>query len=117
MAGSAPHRRAGRTGSRLANPDRTHPPTGRALRHAAAATDRGSRSPCCPSGGTLEEDGGGMELKPGYKQTEVGVIPEEWDVEPCWRVSKVITVGIVVKPTQYYEKHGVPALRSANIRE
>ena len=54
-----------------------------------------------------------MELKPGYKQTEVGVIPEEWDVEPCWRVSKVITVGIVVKPTQYYEKHGVPALRSA----
>jgi len=23
-----------------------------------------------------------MELKPGYKQTEVGVIPEEWDVTP-----------------------------------
>jgi type I restriction enzyme S subunit len=23
-----------------------------------------------------------MELKPGYKQTEVGVIPEEWDVKP-----------------------------------
>ena len=21
-----------------------------------------------------------MELKPGYKQTEVGVIPEDWDV-------------------------------------
>ena len=21
-----------------------------------------------------------MEVKPGYKQTEVGVIPEEWDV-------------------------------------
>jgi type I restriction enzyme, S subunit len=58
-----------------------------------------------------------MEVKPGYKQTEVGVIPEEWEVEPCRRVSKVITVGIVVKPTQYYQKHGVPALRSANIRE
>ena len=23
-----------------------------------------------------------MEVKPGYKQTEVGVIPEEWEVEP-----------------------------------
>ena len=22
-----------------------------------------------------------MEVKPGYKQTEVGVIPEEWDAE------------------------------------
>jgi type I restriction enzyme S subunit len=25
-------------------------------------------------------DGGGMEVRPGYKQTEVGVIPEDWDV-------------------------------------
>ena len=23
-----------------------------------------------------------MEVKPGYKQTEVGIIPEEWDVSP-----------------------------------
>ena len=23
-----------------------------------------------------------MEVKPGYKQTEVGVIPEEWNVFP-----------------------------------
>ena len=23
-----------------------------------------------------------MEVRPGYKQTEVGVIPEDWDVEP-----------------------------------
>ena len=23
-----------------------------------------------------------MEVKPGYKQTEVGVIPEDWEVEP-----------------------------------
>ena len=28
----------------------------------------------------LKKMGCGMELKPGYKQTEVGVIPEEWDV-------------------------------------
>ena len=24
---------------------------------------------------------GGMELKPGYKETEVGVIPEDWEVQ------------------------------------
>ena len=28
----------------------------------------------------LKKMGAVMEVKPGYKQTEVGVIPEEWDV-------------------------------------
>ena len=38
---------------------------------------------------------------------------------PIWTrvLSDLITVGIVVRPTQYYTKQGVPALRSANIRE
>ena len=26
-----------------------------------------------------------MEVRPGYKQTEVGVIPEDWEVEPLKR--------------------------------
>ena len=29
-----------------------------------------------------------MEVKPGYKQTEVGVIPEEWEVKPLKRISR-----------------------------
>ena len=53
----------------------------------------------------------------GYKQTEVGVIPEDWDTTQCSEVSERIMVGIVIRPTQYYVRHGVPALRSANIRE
>ena len=24
-----------------------------------------------------------MEVRPGYKQTEVGVIPEDWEVRSC----------------------------------
>ena len=28
-----------------------------------------------------------MEVKPGYKQTEVGVIPEEWEVRATLRLS------------------------------
>ncbi len=42
----------------------------------------GSRNPRRPRGRTPQEDGGGMEVKPGYKQTEVGVIPEEWECSP-----------------------------------
>jgi type I restriction enzyme, S subunit len=58
-----------------------------------------------------------MEVRPGYRRTEVGVIPEEWNVRPCSEVSERIMVGIVIRPTQYYVPYGVPAFRSANIRE
>jgi type I restriction enzyme S subunit len=58
-----------------------------------------------------------MEVKPGYKQTEVGVIPEDWDIRPCSELSERITVGIVIRPAQYYVRGGIPAFRSANIRE
>jgi restriction endonuclease S subunit len=58
-----------------------------------------------------------MELKAGYKQTEVGVIPEDWEIRKCSDLSERIMVGIVIRPSQYYTRDGVPALRSANIRE
>jgi type I restriction enzyme S subunit len=58
-----------------------------------------------------------MELRRGYKRSEVGIIPEEWDVHSCSEVSERIMVGIVIRPAQYYVPHGVPAFRSANIRE
>lgn len=32
-----------------------------------------------------------MEVKAGYKQTEVGVIPEEWDVRPVGLMGEVVT--------------------------
>src|SRR5688572_18482673 len=58
--------------------------------HVAALSypvDRRDRSPRRPRGRAPEEDGSGMEVKPGYKQTEVGVIPEEWDVRALPNVS------------------------------
>lgn len=58
-----------------------------------------------------------MELKPGYKQTEIGLIPDDWLLHSCSEVTCLITVGIVIRPKQYYATEGVPALRSANIRE
>ena len=58
-----------------------------------------------------------MGVKPGYKQTDVGVIPEEWEAAPCSELCDRIMVGIVIRPAQYYVRDGVPAFRSANIRE
>jgi len=34
-----------------------------------------------------------MEVKPGYKQTEIGVIPEEWDLDHVERIATVTTGG------------------------
>ena len=51
------------------------------------------------------------------KQTEIGPVPESWDVVPCEQLCGMITVGVVVKPTSHYVKKGVPAFRSFNVRE
>jgi type I restriction enzyme, S subunit len=51
------------------------------------------------------------------KDTEIGLIPESWDVRQCEDASEDITVGVVVKPASYYVMRGVPAFRSLNIKE
>ncbi|MCC6489640.1 MAG: restriction endonuclease subunit S [Candidatus Hydrogenedentes bacterium] len=52
-----------------------------------------------------------------YKESPLGWIPKEWGVRPCAQVCEMITVGIVIRPAQYYVAEGIPAFRSANIRE
>lgn len=37
-----------------------------------------------------------MEVKPGYKQTEVGIIPDEWDVAPLSREVEGLDAGVSV---------------------
>ncbi len=51
------------------------------------------------------------------KQTEIGEMPESWNVNSCELICKKITVGVVVRPSSYYVPSGVPAFRSFNIRE
>ena len=58
-----------------------------------------------------------MELKQGYKQTEVGVIPEEWNICFLHQVCERVTVGLATSVTQYYRKSGVPLVRNLNIRD
>src|SRR5947209_12120898 len=91
MAGATGRRRAERARPRLPGSHRPHPATGRPLRRASAAAQRGGEGTRRPRGRAPQEDGGGMELRPGYKQTEVGVIPEEWETRPLLRAVHIAT--------------------------
>jgi len=57
-----------------------------------------------------------MELKPGYKQTEVGMIPEDWEVQPLASLTEKIMVGIASAATHAYRIKGVPMFRNQNIK-
>lgn len=57
-----------------------------------------------------------MELKPGYKRTEVGVIPEDWRVATLDAIADRIMVGIASAATHAYRACGVPMLRNQNIK-
>ncbi len=53
-------------------------------------------------------------LKPGYKRTEVGVIPEDWDAIPMGHVSECL-IGLTYSPLDVRE-FGTLVLRSSNIQ-
>jgi type I restriction enzyme S subunit len=57
-----------------------------------------------------------MELRPGYKQTEVGVIPDDWRVASVGDLA--LKVGSGITPTggqRVYRGHGRPFVRSQNV--
>lgn len=51
-----------------------------------------------------------------FKDSPLGRIPVEWEVQPCISLCREIVVGIVIRPMQYYRPDGVPVLRSANVK-
>ncbi|MBK6617584.1 MAG: restriction endonuclease subunit S [Nitrosomonas sp.] len=57
-----------------------------------------------------------MELKPGYKQTEVGVIPEDWDIIKLGDFTLKVGSGITPKGgVTVYKQFGRPFMRSQNV--
>ncbi len=54
-----------------------------------------------------------MKLKPGYKQTEVGVIPEEWKILPLRRACTLLN-GRAYALVEW-ETAGVPVIRLQNL--
>ena len=59
-----------------------------------------------------------MEVKPGYKQTEVGVIPEDWDAKSIhdFAVIKTGPFGTLLKAAEYSGSNGVPLISVGEIR-
>jgi type I restriction enzyme, S subunit len=59
-----------------------------------------------------------MELKPGYKQTEVGVIPEDWTARSVHKFATIKTgpFGTLLKASEYSESDGVPLISVGEIR-
>jgi type I restriction enzyme S subunit len=52
-----------------------------------------------------------MEVRKGYKQTEVGIIPEDWAIKPLSALTKEIGDGIHATPeyvdtSEYYFING-----------
>lgn len=46
-----------------------------------------------------------MEIKPGYKQTEIGVIPDDWDAIKLGKLSTFVSSGKSKKRTEHGEYH------------
>jgi len=56
-----------------------------------------------------------MELKPGYKQTEVGVIPEDWDCVSLGSFAQVSTGGTPSRSNPLYWNGLIPWITTAEI--
>lgn len=52
-----------------------------------------------------------------FKQTEIGEIPEEWEVKPLEEICERIFVGIATSTTSSYTDNGVLIIRNQNIHE
>lgn len=57
----------------------------------------------------------GFEVTPGYKQTDVGVIPKDWDVKPVGEIGEAL-IGLTYKPSDV-RSDGILVLRSSNVQE
>jgi type I restriction enzyme S subunit len=59
------------------------------------------------------------DAPPGYKQTEVGVIPEDWDTVPLKEITSLMTNGFVGKATTHYTDadNGVTYIQGFNVIE
>ncbi|MBI9048653.1 MAG: hypothetical protein JEZ00_04500 [Anaerolineaceae bacterium] len=56
-----------------------------------------------------------MAVKAGYKQTEVGVIPEDWGVKSLGEIGESI-IGLTYSPKNVHYD-GILVLRSSNVQE
>ena len=60
-----------------------------------------------------------MEVKERYKQTDVGIIPEEWNIKSFAEIGNFRTgpFGTLLKANEYYADEGVPLVAVKDIGE
>ncbi|WP_338454565.1 restriction endonuclease subunit S [Aeromonas veronii] len=64
------------------------------------------------------QDAAGKAIPAGYQQTEVGVIPHEWNVRKLKEISPSQSVGLVINPSSYYSSNGsIPMLVGSHVSE
>jgi len=68
-----------------------------------------------PHGGERRERGMAVKVPAGYKQTELGVIPEQWSVKLIGDLQLFVTSGSRGWAT-FYSDRGFPFIRIANLR-
>jgi type I restriction enzyme S subunit len=58
-----------------------------------------------------------MELKPGYKQTEVGMIPEEWEVKAFESVAHIERGKFTARPRNDPKYYGgdIPFIQTGDV--
>lgn len=67
---------------------------------------------------TYPADLASKSIPVGYKQTEVGVIPEDWGVKKLREISPSQSVGLVINPSSYYSSRGtIPMLVGSHVYE
>ena len=56
-------------------------------------------------------------MRPGYKRTEVGVIPEDWEVKSLQEIGQARTgpFGTLLKAKEYYAREGTPLVSVQDI--
>jgi type I restriction enzyme, S subunit len=57
-----------------------------------------------------------INIPDGYKKTEIGIIPKEWDVKHLEEISEKIMVGIASAATHAYSVRGIVLFRNQNIK-
>ncbi|WP_211130578.1 restriction endonuclease subunit S [Serratia surfactantfaciens] len=55
-----------------------------------------------------------MELMPGYKRSDVGVIPDDWDAKALGEIGDSL-IGLTYRPSEV-RKYGTLVLRSSNVQ-
>ena len=59
-----------------------------------------------------------LTIPPGFRQTEVGVIPTDWEVKLLREISPRQCVGLVINPSTYFDRAGtVPILVGSHVSE